>query len=166
MSVLVEQMPFCRFFVAGKVKPKGSGFTAGVSKKTGKVFTRPTKQANQATAWGAVVKAAAQEAMGMRSPLQSTPISAVLTFCSSRPMGHFNKKGELRETFRAILPIVRPDADKLMRCVGDALTGVCIDDDSRITTTLLEKRWSTKPGVYITLHIDRSPADVEPREGW
>ena len=62
------------------------------------------------------------------------------------------------------LPAVKPDADKLARALGDALTssGV-IKDDARVTTWTIRKRYA-KPGREgVTIHDIR--ADVHSEEG-
>lgn len=46
------------------------------------------------------------------------------------------------------------DADKLLRLLGDAITGVLIDDDSRIVDASVTKDWANpgaQPGVVFTL---------------
>lgn len=46
------------------------------------------------------------------------------------------------------------DVDKLLRCLGDAITGVLIDDDARIVDARVTKDWAgpgTQPGVVFTL---------------
>lgn len=46
-----------------------------------------------------------------------------------------------------------PDADKLARTVGDALTGIVLRDDSRICTLIVSKEYAIgrPPGVRITV---------------
>ena len=52
------------------------------------------------------------------------------------------------------LPAVKPDADKLCRALGDAMTtSGLINDDARITTWHARKRYSDTPG--ITIHAIR-----------
>jgi Holliday junction resolvase RusA-like endonuclease len=46
------------------------------------------------------------------------------------------------------------DVDKLLRCLGDAITGVLIDDDSRIVDARVTKDWANpgaQPGVVFTV---------------
>ena len=48
------------------------------------------------------------------------------------------------------LPAVKPDADKLCRALGDAMTtSGLIADDARITTWHARKRYSDTPGIAI-----------------
>ena len=55
------------------------------------------------------------------------------------------------------LPAVKPDADKLCRALGDAMTtSGLINDDARITTWHARKRYSDTPGITIhTIREDR-----------
>lgn len=46
------------------------------------------------------------------------------------------------------------DSDKFLRCLGDAITGVLIDDDSRIVDARVTKDWANpgaQPGVVFTV---------------
>lgn len=59
------------------------------------------------------------------------------------------------------MPETRPDADKLLRAVGDALTGVVYRDDAQLTTVVVRKRWAKTEGVLVELYFDHSDPDVE-----
>ena len=54
-------------------------------------------------------------------------------------------------------PTVRPDLDKLVRAVGDALTGIAWGDDSQVTciTALKTYDYEVEPGVRITVTAGR-----------
>lgn len=80
------------------------------------------------------------------------PLEVSVTFFMPRP-----------QRPRWPLPAVKPDADKLMRALGDALTdsGV-IRDDARITTLHVRKRYATAlqpPGVTIYSIRHEQPKD-------
>lgn len=100
--------------------------------------------------WEAVVAAAALEAGA--EPLDG-PIAVGLVFRLPRPAGHFGKRG-LRPTAPA-WPARRPDLDKLIRAVLDALTGICWRDDSRVVEIRATKGYAgggDKPcGVTVTV---------------
>jgi Holliday junction resolvase RusA-like endonuclease len=51
-------------------------------------------------------------------------------------------------------PIVPPDLDKLIRGVGDALTGVLYDDDSQVIRCLAWKTYADTrlPGAFIRVN--------------
>lgn len=48
-------------------------------------------------------------------------------------------------------PCVRPDLDKLMRAIGDGLTGVFYVDDGQIVEAMLYKRYG-EPRAEITIN--------------
>lgn len=51
-------------------------------------------------------------------------------------------------------PTVKPDIDKLVRCVNDALTdSAVIEDDSRIVGILAEKRYAENGNEGVTIYI-------------
>lgn len=70
------------------------------------------------------------------------PVDLSLVFRMRRPA----KMPKGRE-----LPIVRPDLDKMVRSVKDALTKVLYNDDCQIVQLLARKEYADQPGVYIQL---------------
>ena len=57
-------------------------------------------------------------------------------------------------TVKRPYPTVPPDLDKLIRGVGDALTGVVYDDDSQVIRTLAWKTYADarEPGAFIRVN--------------
>jgi len=55
-----------------------------------------------------------------------------------------------KSTKRAF-PWVKPDLDKLVRAVLDALSGVAYEDDSQVILIQATKTYSDKQGVWITI---------------
>jgi crossover junction endodeoxyribonuclease RusA len=54
-------------------------------------------------------------------------------------------------------PVHRPDLDKLVRAVLDALTGSIIIDDSQVVSLVATKEWETNgPGVMVMVQEDWS----------
>jgi crossover junction endodeoxyribonuclease RusA len=54
-----------------------------------------------------------------------------------------------------IHPSVKPDADKLLRAIGDALSGVAYHDDAQIVAVNLEKRYGLPERAEITVEVLR-----------
>jgi Holliday junction resolvase RusA-like endonuclease len=84
------------------------------------------------------------------------PVGLVVTFNFQRPAGHHvNRK--LTNPLRVVAPrehYVKPDLDKLVRAIGDALTDVgVIVDDSQITVLRASKRWTTEEP-YATVQVE------------
>ena len=48
-------------------------------------------------------------------------------------------------------PSVKPDIDKLIRAVGDSLSGSVIKDDAQIVTIGARKEYADEPGALITV---------------
>lgn len=72
--------------------------------------------------WETLVKRAAQDHIPPGGPLQG-PVAAALVFHMPRPKS-------ARKS--AIYPATKPDCDKLLRAIGDALTHVLYQDDAQL----------------------------------
>lgn len=117
------------FFVAGHPKPQGSK-RAFVNKATGRV--NMVESSAGVGDWRGDVRAAAMERWGDHPPLEG-PVTVLVVFHLPRPKSHPKTK----ETW----PTTRPDTDKLLRAVLDALTGVAFKDDSQVTVLTGVKAW-------------------------
>lgn len=99
----------------------------------------------QARAWAdAVTHAAAEQGNG---ELLCGPIALEVSFFFSRPKSHFGS-GKNFEKVKPSAPEMHaqtPDLDKLLRTVGDALSGVLIRDDKQICAIHGKKVWTTGP---------------------
>lgn len=72
---------------------------------------------------------AMREARALEQIPSKAPMSLTLRFYFKRPKSKSKKA----------TPTVRPDIDKVCRAVGDALSGICYQDDSQITSLHAEK---------------------------
>ena len=82
--------------------------------------------------WQEDVAWAAQEAMTRtRTPRFAGAVQVTVSFYLPRP-----------KTVRDIYPVKKPDLDKLIRCVGDALTGVAYTDDNQVVSIAAQKRYA------------------------
>ena len=77
-------------------------------------------------------------------------VYAYMTFYLERPKSVPKSKRDL--------PSVRPDLDKYIRCVLDALTGIAFEDDAQVTTLYVEKVYESREqiGVRIEIGVDSS----------
>lgn len=118
--------------VLGVAQPQGSlrSFRA----KTGAVIT--TSDNPRLKPWRQAIAAAAVE-RGV--PMLEGAVGLDVTFYLPRPRGHFGARG--LKLSAPVLPIVRPDADKVMRAVQDALKGIAYRDDSQVTDPACHKRY-------------------------
>lgn len=107
--------------------------------------------------WRAAVTAAAVDAAGPGWEPIDGPIHVEVGFEFARPASHY---GTGRNTARLrpgapAYPATRPDLDKLVRAVLDALGDAGVwRDDARVVTVAAVKRWAPVPGCWIRLGWD------------
>jgi len=122
------------FTVLGKPAPQGSK-TVG-SSSSGRRFVR---EDNPATApWKA-------------TGLLAGPLRLRVVFVFPRPAAHFGtgrNQGRLKPSAPLYCP-TRPDLDKLLRAVGDALTGVVFRDDAQLVRVEAEKHYGEPPCAHV-----------------
>lgn len=88
---------------------------------------------------------AAWEEAGKPRIQDRTPLIMSCRFYYERPQSHFGtgkNAGILKPSFVDAEPISRPDADNLLKLVGDALSGYAFDDDARITEAHVLKAYA------------------------
>lgn len=125
--------------VVGQPRPGGSK-TSGVSKKTGKSFTRP---ANKHTAtWRSDVSDAAVKVRPAQLLTGALVVGYIFRF--NRPKSHYTAKGLLKASAPSHHTKV-PDATKLVRSTEDALTGIVWKDDALVSRSFNQKVYC-KPG--------------------
>lgn len=113
------------FHVRGLPKSKGSlqPFVAG-----GRAVMARSKASES---WEQLVRFQVQDFVG--APWEG-PVSVALTFYLPRPKS-------LPKRVRQ--PATRPDIDKLVRAVLDALTGIVFGDDGQVVSLAASKRYAT-----------------------
>jgi Holliday junction resolvase RusA-like endonuclease len=96
----------------------------------------------------AMLRLAAQDAMGGASPLEG---ALALTVEAYMPIPRsWSGKRQREAAAGRILPITRPDADNLMKPI-DALNGVVWRDDAQIVSVSFNKRYSERPRLVVTV---------------
>ena len=133
------------FSVPGLPAPQGSK-RAFVIKGTGRAVM--VEDNARTKPWRVDVALIAQHAMQGREMLTG-PLVAVFTFTLPRPKSHY-RGGDPARDLRASAPSHRdakPDADKLYRAVGDALTGIVYYDDAQLADVRVVKRYGFAPGL-------------------
>lgn len=137
------------FDVAGLPAPQGSK----------KAFVNPrTKRAiivndNPSTlrSWRQDVIEAAKHARGNSVPLDAS-LSLLVTFWLPRPQAHYGTKG--LKVNAPTYSRTKPDIDKLLRAVMDALTIAGVwTDDARVARVTMEKMYSETPGCAVTITL-------------
>ncbi len=122
------------FRVIGEPEPKGS-WVPFINPRTGRTQMRPDNP--RSTKWEHAVRLVASRVKPAQ-PLDC-PVRLEVEFSLLRPE---NPKF-------SDAPAARLDLDKLVRTVGDALTGLIYRDDSRITELVATKKFATPPGARI-----------------
>lgn len=100
-----------------------------------------TLPADRLKHWRLRVSRVATEAMlkSAQTPGES-PVALECIFYFSRPKSHLLSSGAVSRRFENAIP--RADVDKLVRAIGDALTGVAYKDDNQIVRVLAEKAYT------------------------
>lgn len=145
------------FFVAGLPRPKGSlrGFAF---RKGARLGVRMTEgNADTVKPWMSSIAWAAREA-GARVP-SAGPLGVSVTFVLPRPKSHSGAQGV--KASAPPYPAGKPDVDKLVRAVLDALTGIVWLDDSQVVWLKAEKAYGPEPGASV-LVFDRVAAKPAP----
>ena len=124
-----------KFTVYGDAKPKGSTRSFVVNGKAVTTTNNPN-----ATEWQRIVAVSAQQYRPKGGPLQGA-VALGVKFYFSRPKSVSEKKRPHHT--------VKPDLDKLIRNIGDALKGVMYAEDARIVRITAEKQYDTVPRVEI-----------------
>ena len=122
------------FIVYGEAIPKGSTRAFVVNGKA--VTTNANKKTKD---WQTLVSMAAQEKKPDK-PIDGA-VDVSINFYLPRPKSVSVKKRPY--------PIVKPDIDKLIRCILDALTGIYFLDDAQVCEIKALKRYGDTPRVEI-----------------
>lgn len=143
MELIAEAV---RFFVPGVPIPKGSAKAFVVGKRA--VVTHDNAKTKP---WQ---RSIAAEARGVAPGLLDGAVRVELWFSMPRPKSH-GKPG--RKSWAAE-HVTRPDLDKLVRTVLDALTGIVWADDSQVVEVAARKCYADDSGerpagVYISVRL-------------
>ena len=118
--------------IEGTARPQGSKRHVGKG-----IMVESSKHVGLWRTW---VRLKATQAMAGR-PLIVGPVQIAILFQFDRPKKHSTTKG-LREN-APLYHTSKPDADKLLRAILDALTGVVFRDDSQVAYCLVRKHYWT-----------------------
>lgn len=124
-----------KFSVYGIAKPKGSTRAFVVGDKAITTANNPN-----AKEWQRLVATSAQQYRPAGGPYQGAVRIKVVFF--------FNRPKSVSETKRPH-HTVKPDLDKLVRNIGDALKGVVYEEDARIVEIIAAKHYDSVPRVEI-----------------
>jgi Holliday junction resolvase RusA-like endonuclease len=145
----LRELYVIRFDVHGVPISQGSK-TVGHSK--GRTWVRDDND-KRLRPWRSSVAAAAAEAMShYRAVLLHGPVRLDVEFRFPRPRGHYGT-GRNADALKLSAPVHHtgtPDLDKLVRSIGDALTGIVLVDDSQIVHVSASKSYG-QAGATVTV---------------
>lgn len=149
------------FTVHGEPQPQGS---KTIVQQRGR-RPRVIEDNPETMPWRNAVAAAGAAAMNGRQ-LRSGPLRLRAVFVFPRPQAHFGT-GRNNGRLKPSAPVycrTRPDVDKLLRAVGDALTGVVFRDDAQLVIVQAEKHYGEPPCAHVvveelTLEDDRPASE-------
>lgn len=136
----VGEIPKISFTVYGTPVPQGSM----------KAFMRPGSKFPVITSANKKLKPWRQEITGcalkvFRAPvLRPSALSVEIKFFLTKPES---------KSARVKYPSTKPDVDKLLRGVLDALTGVAYEDDSQVCRVVMEKNYGRPERAEITVSV-------------
>ncbi len=141
------------FFVPGIPVPKGSA-RAFYNRKLGRSLVVQTNAERQRP-WASMITLCARES-GL------TPASGncqlILWFQMPRPKAHFKANGYIKDAAKKAPHTKKPDLDKLVRCVLDALSGVAYADDSQVTLISAIKTYADSAVVGCEIKVEYGEA--------
>ena len=120
------------FNVRGVPVAKGSK-NAFYNKRIGRAMMVETNAAKQKP-WVSAIACAAAEAMQRNPPSRGMVMVKRMTFTFPRPKSHYGtgKNSNVLKPGAPIYHLSKPDADKLQRCVFDAIKGIVYEDDCQV----------------------------------
>lgn len=128
------------FFVPGE--PQGKGRAR--STRSGRHYTPAKTVAYE----GLIAHAAANEMRG-RSLIDSACAVDVCAWCSVP--ASWSAKRRAQALAGVIRPARKPDADNILKAVGDGINGVVWRDDSLAVDASVTKRYADKPGLVVSV---------------
>ena len=141
----------------GLIPKRGGGFL----EKNGRPIVAARDDNEKSKAWMDSVKHAAYQAY--RGQLLIGPIELRVTFFFKRPESHYGS-GRNADKLKPSAPDYHaqsPDLDKLVRCLGDALTGVVYRDDKQVCKTYSEREWTTTTECAVVQIIELGPKPLQ-----
>lgn len=145
------------FTVRGLPVPQGSA-RAFVAGGKARIATDANRTGSPLGAWRTAIASACSEAMGQIPPFAG-PVSVAVTFVFPRPKSHYLPVNRQRLAPELRLDAARfhsrkPDTDKLLRALFDAITTIAIVDDSQVARVVAQKLYEDEdlvPGAAIRI---------------
>jgi len=137
------------FYIRGLPVPKGNHKAFIIRTKTGQQMTRITDKAGKVLVhWENAIAVEAEKFV--ETPV-SNGVEVHLRFYLPRPKYHFTSKGTPSKQYTDT-HTKKPDLDKLIRALFDALTGIVYLDDAQIYQIVCSKKFADEKnpvGVFV-----------------
>lgn len=147
------------FRVFGVALPKGNLVGRIVRTKTGMQIPIVTESNRSVRSWQQLVREHASRALNALEPgergLLPLGVRVSIAFYLPRPQKFTTKKylGQF------VPHCVKPDCDKLLRAVLDALTGIAFRDDKQVTEIIAGKYYAELDGAaYAEIRVEAAPS--------
>lgn len=126
------------FFAPGEPKPQGSKNQFG------------GESCKLLAPWRSLISVIARQAFGGIPPLKGS-CKIDVAFHFARPKNHFGtgKRSAILKPDAPTWKASKPDSDKLLRAVYDALKGIVVDDDCQFVSGSFTKGYGDQPGAQI-----------------
>lgn len=133
-------IPILELAVPGTPQPKGSLKAIPAKNPDGTLRIAMKNDNPKTKEWQDLVSFHATSQMRGQKPYEGAVWLSML-FRITRPRTHFMKGGALRKDLLEE-HVDKPDVDKLVRCILDALTGICYVDDCQVVTVTATKLYT------------------------
>ena len=153
-------------FVALGIPSPGGSKSAFRNPRTGRIVVVDAG-GKKTKVWRSIVAHSAREAMAGRE-LIAPPIALYIEFRMPRPKAHYTASGDLKQGAPWV-PIVRPDATKLLRSTEDAMTGIVWLDDAHICEQVVHRVYShdEHSGARISVfHVKHKNGETKTNTDW
>jgi Holliday junction resolvase RusA-like endonuclease len=127
------------FTVYGHPEPQGS-FRPVIGKRTGKAILLQSNK--KMLPYRQMVSQTAMVECRGKMAAKHVPVKLIVSFFIAKP-----ESAKKSRTF----PSVKPDVDKLARCISDALSGIAYEDDGQVVKLYAEKRYGSPERTEITV---------------
>ena len=91
------------------------------------------------------------EAAGIKTAIGPVRIEARAIFTIPKSWPNAKKQAALIGEFQHT---GKPDADNVLKIIGDALNGIVWNDDSQIVSASIDKRYGVQPALVLTAYIE------------
>jgi Holliday junction resolvase RusA-like endonuclease len=107
-------------------------------------------------AYEGLVAHVAQQAMAGRPPFDGA--CTITIDCVMQIPASWSKRKQHLAEIGCVHPCVKPDADNVLKAIGDGCNGVVWRDDVQIVRVTMAKRYGVTPAVHVT--VCAAPIDM------